>query len=189
MNRTPPEANSEYSRATAGSKGVLVTRAGAGAPVSGVLGTALLAVGLLGALLLLIGEFTTLFQVHVAATGARVRSVASGPHHSYAMALIAVLAAAMAVAVWRAASRPALLALGVLGITALLIALLGDLPDSSATGLVLISSRYVDASSTPSAGFYMETLGAVLLLLTSVCGLLLIGAPIASARRAQRSAL
>ncbi len=205
MNATPPEANSEYSRGRAGSKRLLTARSDAvpapGAPISeagseradaiasGVLRAVLCAVGLLGAVLLLTAEFTTLFQVQVAASGTPVRSVSTGPHHAYAMALIAALAAGLAFAVWRAGSRPALLALGVLGITALLIALLGDLPDTSATGLVLISSHYVEASSTPSAGFYMETLGAVLLLLTSVCGLLLIGAPLGTPQRTRRSAL
>ncbi len=152
---------------------------------SGALEAALLAGGLLGALMLLVAEFTTLFEVHVAAAGIAVRSVSTGSHHSYAMALIAVLAAGLAFAVWRAASRPALLALGVLGLAALLIALLGDLPDASATGLVLTSSHYAQATSTPSAGFYLETLGAVVLLLTSVCGLLLAG----PAQGGRRSAL
>jgi hypothetical protein len=187
MNATPPEANSEYSRGPGRSERVVVTRSGAAvvpgaaraqdALASGTLRAVLFAGGVLGALLLLGAEFTTLFQLHVAATKAPVRSVSTGSHHSYAMALIAVVAAGLAVAVWRAASRPALLALGVLGVTALLIALLADLPDASATGLVLTSGHYVNASSTPSAGFYMETLGAIILLITSVSGFLLIGAP------------
>jgi hypothetical protein len=210
MNATPPETNSEYSRGSRRSGRLLVTPSGAarvpaaegseagseaapgpagavpeatGGP-SGALGAALLAGGLLGVLLLLVAEFTTLFQVHVAASGTRVRSVSTGSHHSYALALIAVVAAVQAVAAWRAASRPALLALGVLGVVALLIALVGDLPDASATGLVLHSGHYVIARSTPSAGFYFETLGAVVLLLTTVSGFLLIGPPVTPRSRA-----
>jgi hypothetical protein len=137
----------------------------------------ILAGGLLGSLLLLIAEFTTLFQVHVAAASVPVKSVATGSHHAYALALIAVCAGGLAFAVWRAGSRPALLALGILGLAAMLIALVGDLPDASATGLALTASHYVNASSTPSAGFYMETLGAVVLLFTCVWGFLLIGPP------------
>ena len=70
-----------------------------------------------------------------------------------------------------------MVAIGALGVLALLIALLGDLPDTNASGLVLSASHYTTATSTPSAGFYMETLGAVVLLITSVSGFLLIGAP------------
>jgi hypothetical protein len=149
----------------------------------------LFAGGLLGAVLLLVAEFTTLFEVHAAASRTPVKSVPTGPHHSYAMALIAVVAAALAFAVWRAASWPALVALGVLGITALLIALLGDLPDASATGLVLTASHYVQANSMPSAGFYAETLGAVVLLLTAGCGLVVTEPPIELPRRRRRSVL
>jgi hypothetical protein len=137
----------------------------------------LLAGGLLGALLLAVAEFTALFQIHAAAHGIPVRSVSAGSHHTYAMALIAAVAAALALAVWRGSSRPALLAVGILGLAALAIALVNDLPDASATGLLRDSGHYVNASSTPSAGFYLETLGAVVLLVTSVWGFLLVGSP------------
>ena len=51
-----------------------------------------------------------------------------------------------------------------LGIATLLIALLGDLPDAHATGLIGSSaSQYVQGAASPSAGLYLETLGAVLL--------------------------
>jgi hypothetical protein len=42
---------------------------------------------------------------------------------------IALLAAALGIAVWRTGSRSALLALGLIGVVAVLIAQLGDLPD------------------------------------------------------------
>jgi hypothetical protein len=181
MNATPPEAKSEYSRGRARFGAVfgggLGPSDGEPAELGGGLVAGLLAGGLLGALLLLVAEFTVLFQVHSAATGVPVKSVSAGSHHSYAMALISACAAVLALAIWRAGSRPALLGLGILGLAALLIALLGDLPDASATGLLLNNSHYVNASSTPSAGFYLETLGAVVLLLTSVWGFLLIGPP------------
>jgi hypothetical protein len=181
MNATPPEAKSEYSRAGRGS-GPLFRGGGDGVTgreiaASGPLRVGLLAGGSLGALLLAVAEFTALFRIHVAASGTHVKSVGTGSHHSYAMLLIAVCAAALAWGIWRVGSRPALLGLGVLGVAALLIALLGDLPDASATGLVMSGGHYVNASSTLSAGFYLETLGAVMLLFTSVWGFLLIGAP------------
>jgi hypothetical protein len=89
------------------------------------------------------------------------------------MALIAVCAVILAIAVWRAGSRPALAGIGLLGVVALLIALLGDLSDATASGLILTSSRYIEAKSTPSAGFFIEILGALLLIVACVWGFLL----------------
>ena len=143
----------------------------------GSLRAAILAGSLLGALLLVVAEFTTLYTVHVETSSApqvrrdRVASLLrAGPDR--------VLVAALAFAVWRDSSRPALLAIGLLGVVALLIALLGDLPDAHATGLVGSSAtRYVAASSTPSAGLYLETLGAVVLVITCGVGFIALGSP------------
>jgi hypothetical protein len=151
MNATPPEANIEYS-------------------------TAILAGGVLGALLLTVAEFTALFEVHTQAAGAPVSSVGTGAHHAYAMLPLALLAAVLAYGAWRTHSRPALLAIGALSVISLLIALVGDLPDAHASGVVGgTSGRLLITASTPSAGFYMETLGGVVLLITCVCGFLLLG--------------
>ncbi len=55
------------------------------------------------------------------------------------------------------------------------IAPLGDLPDAHATGLIGSgASQYAEATSNPSAGLYMETLGAVVLLLAGGVGFLLL---------------
>ncbi len=134
--------------------------------------------GLLGAVLLLVAEFTTLYDVRTSSGGLLVKSVSTGSNHSYAMVPIAVLAALLASVAFRAASRPALLALGVLGVLALLIALVGDLPSAHTSGLVgSPATHFQSASSRPSAGFYMETLGALVLLITCVCGFLMLGGP------------
>ena len=91
--------------------------------------------------------------------------------------------------VWQAHSRPALLAIGLLGVIALLIALLGDLPDAQASGLIGSSAtHYTTANSSPSAGMYMESAGAVVLIITCVCGFLLIGPPTAPTRTPQPGA-
>jgi hypothetical protein len=186
MNVTPPEGVTEYSTGSGGSKPVLRGRLqgdnrsrGQGREQApGSLRAAILAGSLLGALLLLVAEFTTLFTVHVETSKAPIKTVATGPHHSYALLLIAIVVALLAIAVWRDTSRPALLAIGLLGVVALLIALLGDLPDANATGLAGSSTtRYVDASSTPSAGLYLETLGAVVLVITCGVGFIALGAP------------
>jgi hypothetical protein len=130
----------------------------------------ILAGTLLAALLLLVAEFTALYKVHLATSSTPIKTVTGGSNHSYAILVIALAAVALGVLVWRSGSRSALLALGVLGLVALLIAVLGDLPDSEASGLAGSPTRgYINASSTPSAGLYMETLGAILLIAT--CGL------------------
>jgi hypothetical protein len=139
---------------------------------------AIVACAVLGALLLLLAEFTTLFQVHASNVAGPIKSVSTGSNDSYALIPIALAAGVLAFGFWRTGSRSSLLALGVLGVVVLLIALLGDLPDAHSSGLIGSSStHYVDASSTPSAGLYLETLGAVLLLIACGCGFLLLGLP------------
>jgi hypothetical protein len=197
MNTTPPEAKTEYSRAQgafgradsgpsdadsrAPSRGSRAAGARDERPagrVPALIRGSILIGGLLGALLLLVSEFTTLFTVRTSATAAPVSSVATGSHHTYALIPIAALVVLLSIAVYTAVSRPALLAIGLLAILTLLIALLGDLPDAQASGLVGGGAQhYVAASATPSAGLYMETLGGVVLLITSVCGFLLLGPP------------
>ncbi len=190
MSATPPEANTEYSTSPAPIRPVSrrrgrVREGPARPPVATApraLRAGVLTGGLTGALLLLVAEFTTLFDVQVATSTTPLRSVSTASHDAYALVPIALLAGFLAYAVWRASSRPAMLALGLLGLIALAIGLLGDLPDAHASGLVLQSSHYVSASSTPGVGFYLETLGAIVLLITCVSGFLMIGAPARLAR-------
>jgi hypothetical protein len=144
----------------------------------------ILAGALIGALLLLVAEFTTLFELKTAVSRTAVRSIGTGSHHAYALVPVALLVAVLAFGVWRVGSRPALLAIGVLGVLALLIGLLGDLPDAHKSGLIATAGHhYATAAATPSAGLYMETLGAVVLVITSVCGFLVLGPPIPPGRR------
>ncbi len=139
----------------------------------------ILAGTLLASLLLVVAEFTALYQAHLASNSAPISTVTGGSHHSYAMLLIGLVAAGLGVLVWRARSRPALLALGVLGLVALLIAVLNDLPDAQATGLAGSPTHgYVNASTTPSAGLYLETAGAILLIATCGLGFLTLGPPV-----------
>ena len=141
-------------------------------------GGLILAGALLGALLLVVAEFTVLYKVHIANSSSPIKTVSGGANHSYAMLVIGLAAAGFGIGAWRSGSRSALLALGVLGLVALLIALLGDLPDSQATGLAGSATRgYVNASSTPSAGLYLETLGGILLIASSGLGFMMPEAP------------
>ncbi len=133
---------------------------------------------MLGAVLLLVAEVTPLLKVHSSASRAVIQTVGTGPHQSYALVPVALLAAFLAATVWRTGSRMALLATGVLGVLALLIAVLGDLPDAQASGLVgSAATRFAIASSSPSLGLYLETLGAIVLLITAGAGLLLVAVP------------
>jgi hypothetical protein len=134
--------------------------------------------GLLGAALLLVAEFTPLLHVHSSVRVHVAKSVTTGAHHSYALVPVALLAAALAYGFWQTRNRQALIAAGFLGLITLLIALLGDLPDAQASGLVgSAATRFATATATPAIGLYLETLGAVVLLISAAAGLLLIPAP------------
>ncbi|HEY5429665.1 MAG TPA: hypothetical protein VIK04_11155 [Solirubrobacteraceae bacterium] len=143
------------------------TRAG---PASIALGGALL-----GAVLLVVAEFTPLAHIYSSARGSPVvETIMTGSHHAYALIPIAVLAPALALSVRVTGNRLALAAIGALGLVVLGIALLGDLPDAHASGLIgHAGAAYVSAAAQPGIGLYLETLAAVVLLLTGAAGLLL----------------
>jgi hypothetical protein len=148
--------------------------------------------GVLGALLLGLAEFTTLFEVHSSARGSAVATVSAGSQHSYAMIPIALLALVLTYSVWLTRSRVALGAIGVLGVIALLIALVGDLPDAHATGLLRSAGApgsgtdLANGTSSPAIGLYLETLGGVLLLIAGGLGLLAVGPPAERTPRPRR---
>jgi hypothetical protein len=165
---TPPEANTEYSR------GIGASRPSA-RDFSGALRAAVLGCALLGALLLVVAEFTTLFTVQTAAGGS-IKSVGTGSHDSFGLIPIAVAAVVLAWVAVSTGSRLALVALGGLGLVALLIALVGDLPDAQASGTIgSITAGFRTAIDKPSAGLYLETFGAIVLVIAAGCGLLLSG--------------
>ena len=136
-----------------------------------------MALTLLGALLLVVAEFTTLFTVHTVGASAPIKSVSTGSHNSYGMILVAVLAVLLAWAAASTGNRWALVALLAVGIAALLIALVGDLPDAQASGTIgSVQTGFKSASDKASAGLYLETAGAIVLMIAGGSGLLL-GAP------------
>ena len=178
----PPETNTEYSRGSGPSGRLLLPRWQASpdsAPtVSDAPGRArgALALGaLLGALLVVISQFTALYHLHSATSSVAVKTVGTGGNHAWAPIPLALAAVVLAYAVYRHGSRVALAGLFALGVATLLIALIGDLPDAHSSGLIGSSARgYVQATSSPSAGLYMETLGAVLLIVAGGMGLLML---------------
>ena len=123
----------------------------------------LLIVPLTGCLMLAVAEFLTLWEVR--AITVVLETSTGGSHHGFALLVIALVAAAMAIGAVRGGSRPAAVALLVLAIVALVIVFAIDLPDVQETGL---SRDYEQAEANPKAGFYLESAGAVLLLLGAV---------------------
>jgi hypothetical protein len=160
MTATPPEAKPEYSRAPPPSQ----------EPATISLG--LLAGGLIGGLLLLVAEFTPLYNEDSTASRIPLHTIHTGSHHAYALIPVGLLAIVLTIGAARTASRTALLALAALGVVAALVAVLGDLPDANATGFV---SGFIKAKDVPQIGLYLETLGAALLVVVGGAGFVLTG--------------
>ena len=74
-------------------------------PKEWILGS-VLAGALVGALLLIVAEFTSLYQVHTAASPFPVKIVSTGSNDSYALIPLALLAAVLGYAVFRAGAGP-----------------------------------------------------------------------------------
>jgi hypothetical protein len=124
----------------------------------------LAAIASAGAICLLLATFATIIEIKVGTTTKvpdHDTHLSGWDRHGPALVLIAVFALLMVAGALRGA-RPAMIALVVLGLVALLIAVVGDVPDLNKTGF--IGEVYEDAAAGPKAGFYLETLGAVLLL-------------------------
>jgi hypothetical protein len=171
MSAAPRGTASQYSKGTTDSRGVISRLASGIAGGSGTLRWALAAVGLAGAVLLIVSEFADLTQVKVITVVLKDSSRTGFDQNSGAMLILGAVALPMLFGAARAASRPAMVAVGVLGLIALLIALIGDLPDVTKVGTIF-QDRYEDAKAEPQIGFYLETLGAVLLLLSGAAMLL-----------------
>ena len=153
------------------------SRAAPRTPIGGaeLLTGALAIAAFAGAILLVLSDFLTLFNVQTAA-GVTVPdgSVKGHENHSFAMVLLGVAALPMAYGSMAGASRPAMAGLAVLGAIAIVVALAFDLPD--ATGTNTLARTFENATGSPKIGFYLETLGAVLLVVSGV-GRLVLSAP------------
>lgn len=145
-----------------------------GAPVSRALSPgarrAALALALAGGVLLVLSELLPVLEV---AAGGTTRTVSGHAQHGWALGALGVLSVALGVGAFVLGSRAARLALLAVGLTALLIALVGDAPDATRTGLVRERGALQLASASPRSGFVTELAGASLLLLSGLAGLLL----------------
>lgn len=124
-------------------------------------------------------EFMTLFEF-TPPGGEAIESLSAGDQHGYAQLVLAGMALALLVVAIATArpdapaqglslSRIAAVGVAVCGIVALLLFLVGDLPDVNKEG-TLDDDSFVNAEAEPMAGFWLEMVGSVLL---AACGIAL----------------
>ena len=141
--------------------------------------------GVLGAVLVLASEFLTIAEVDVLTTGT-CREIADPAvkeacrttgfeQHGGAFLLLGALALVMTLGLSRRGSRPAAVALLIIGAVVLAFALARDVPKTQKEGLV--GQSYNDAKAGPETGLYTEIAGGALLVLTGVLGLVRPQAP------------
>jgi hypothetical protein len=114
-------------------------------------------------------QFTTMFEL-TPPGGEPLQTVSSADQHGYAMLVLAAFGLAMLVVGIGAQSeqvaRIAAFAVAATGAVALLIFLVGDLPDANKVG-TLNDESFIDAKAEPQAGFWLELAGSLVL---AVCG-------------------
>ncbi len=134
----------------------------------GVRTEALLAIACLAAAIFLAAsELMTTFELTPPGGEALQSSKAIDRHYGSMLVLAVFAVIALAVTV-TSGSKPAAVALAACGVIALLIFLIGDLPDANKIG-TLDDAResFIDAKAEPQRGFWLELIGALLL---AVCG-------------------
>jgi hypothetical protein len=115
---------------------------------------------LVGAAMLIASEFADTFEYR--AGGAVLEVSHGGGRHDYALLLLGVFAIVALVAALATGSRPVAVAVAVAGAVALLLFLLIDLPDAGATG---VFAGFVQGKAHAQAGFWLEPIGAIALLI------------------------
>jgi hypothetical protein len=163
MSTHDPEAADDYSKLEG-------PRTIAPGPL-GVVGSVLAALGFAGVVLAFAATFSTVIKVQVLTV--TTASYSGYDRNSVALILLGVFGLLMLAGGLRG-SRPALLALGLVGLAVLLIAVLHDLPHLNDSGVWPLHDQYEDAQASAGAGYYLETASGVLLLLSGV-GLALLG--------------
>ena len=153
------------------------SRAVAAAGSKGRPAAVVLVLGVVGGLLLVASEFSTIVSVDIL-TGGTCAEHATSPdacrttgfeQHGGALLLLGALAVVMTLGAARRGSRPAALALLVIAVVAVGLTVIRDIPKADDEGL--IGLRYSDAEASPGSGLYMEVVGAGLCALAGVGGL------------------
>ena len=144
----------------------------------GPLWITVLALAVVGALLMIAAEFSTLRSVKVLTASCSDLADPSlrgscvthgGEEHSYALVLLGIVSLLMA---WGAAvgrSRPAGAALALLGAAVVVIALATDVPDIHKTGV--LGDRFESAHATAGPALWMEIAGGALVFAAGVISL------------------
>ena len=155
MSAPAREATDDYSKHSEGSRDRrgAVTRAPA----------ALLLTAAAGALLLAVSEVLPLYEVVVGSLEEQQRTKPGWQNHGFAMLLMALASIPMILGARRGA-RPAMLAVMVIGAIALLIVITVDYPAVRQQAELREAAQYEDARAKPETGFFVESLGGVLLL-------------------------
>ena len=132
----------------------------------------MLALGVAAAILLVLTEVSTLFEIEVETAAcsdladpdqADECDRTGGEQHSFALIPVALLVVVMAVGAGLGGSRPAGWALLGAGLVVLAIALAFDLPATNDTGE--IGSNFASAEAVKGTAFWMELAGGALALL------------------------
>ena len=98
-------------------------------------------------------------------------SAEAAERHNYALLVLAVFALGALLAALLTGSQIAYFAVAAAGVIALLIFLVGDLPDANKIGTIDDERQsFVDAKAEPQAGFWLELVGSLVL---AVCGIAL----------------
>jgi hypothetical protein len=169
-----PEATGNDSRLPRGAR----SRGGLRLPTVGIVRLVLAICGAAGALLLVVSTFATVIEIKVLTTSSLATDfdtdVTGGDRHGVAMVVLAVFAVVMLAGAVLRGARPAMAAVAAAGIIALSIAIASDAQHIHDTGQV--GELYEDASADAGSGFFYETLGGALLLISGGGLLLFAGA-------------
>jgi hypothetical protein len=116
-------------------------------------------------------QFTDIFHL-TPPGGEALQAISSKDQHSYAMLVLAIFALILLVVTLSARDEQlrqvAAMAIAVCGLIALLIFLIGDLPDVNKIGTLDDPRQsFIDAEAKPVAGFWLELVGSLVL---TVCG-------------------
>ena len=135
-----------------------------------------LVLGVVGAVLVVVAELSSIVHVDVLTTGTceeiadpNVRDACDSngfEQHGGAFILLGVAALAMAWGAGRGASRPAAIALVAIGVVVLAFSLIRDVPEANETGLVGL--QYDEAEAKAGPGLYLEIAGAGLIALSGL---------------------
>jgi hypothetical protein len=123
------------------------------------------------AAMLAASQFTDIFHL-TPPGGEALKAIKASDQHGYATLVLAVFALVLMVVAVVARGEPlgqmAAVAIAVCGLVALLIFLIGDLPDVNNVGTLDDPRQsFIDAKAQPQAGFWLELVGSLVL---TICG-------------------